>query len=740
MSDGALGQTPGAGAARTRQAVAGPLRVLGKSFGAVLLGASTRLRRLAGSLLAHSGQDLPDPEAALRDALAAAALVRAALTENETRLRLALAVADVGVWEFDVPADRVRIDDRNAALVPLALPANIWIPRDGAEIRALLERIHPADRRPRRAALQAMLDGVTPSLDIEYRIRDDRGNWRRIVERAAVLVRDRVTGTPRRIVGISRDVTGERDAAAALERMVAERTAALAESERRCRSIVEASPELVLLLTPEGRVLEANQRWLSFFRRELAEVQGQLFWFLASADNPERVARKQRDIARAAAGETVRYEVEMLGPAGRRAMADVSIEPIRGAAGTVEMLVIAARDITERVRLQTQLAQAQKMEAVGQLTSGVAHDFNNLLQAVCGNLDLIRRFAEGAGETRLLRLAANAQRAVARGARLTQQMLAFSRRQNLQPERVWIGRLFEETGDLIARAGGEKVQVRTIADADIWPCQIDPVQFQSALLNLITNARDAMPEGGVLTIAAANVLLAAAPAAALELPPGDYVRIEVTDTGTGIAPEHLPRLFEPFFTTKEVGKGTGLGLAMVHGFARQSGGTVSIASKPGHGTTVSLFLPREVVVEPPAPERRPTAAPPGPPGSGLAILVVEDDPEVLDAIEFALLDAGHRVLTAGDAEEALAVLSGPERVDVLLCDVVLRGAAGGIEVAAAASRLRPGLRVLLATGYGEEIARPGIAYDVLAKPFSQAELLRRIAASSAATGNVAALV
>ena len=391
------------------------------------------------------------------------------------------------------------------------------------------------------------------------------------------------------------------------------------------------------------------------------------------------------------------------------------------------------KEVAAREKVQEQLRQAQKMEAIGQLTGGVAHDFNNLLQALTGNLDLIHRLAQAHDDARLLQLTANAQRATARGARLTQQLLAFSRRQNLNPEQVWVHRLVAEMDELLRRAVGETVQVEARAAPDLWPCHLDPAQFESAVLNLAINARDAMPDGGTLAIVAGNMVLDIAAASRLEVPPGDYVRVDVSDTGTGIAPEHLSRLFEPFFTTKEVGKGTGLGLAMVHGFARQSGGTVTVSSAPGRGTTVSLLLPRSPLpARPTLPEPRPPAAVPhGSDPRRLGILVVEDDPEVREAVQFALVDAGHRVLTAADAPDALAVLQNGERLDVLVCDVGLPGGISGLEVARAARRLRPQLRVLLASGYGDD-ATAGDGYEMMAKPFSQAELLRRVAATDAA--------
>jgi PAS domain S-box-containing protein len=701
-----------------------------------------------GDMLDATAAALEAREGALRDALATAELTRRALAESETRLRLALDSAEVGVWEIDLRQSRVWLDHRLSELTRGLLPGNTWLALDDSRLRAWAEAIHPDDARMQQAAMRAMMQGEREHLAIEYRFRDAHGAWRWVTDRGAVVASDRRYRRPLRIVGVVRDITEQRDTAAALEQEVAERTAALAESERRFRSIFDAAFQFTALAAPDGTLLEANRALLEFCGRRPEAVLGRrLPAVLAGDAAPETAERLRRKVTRAAAGEFVRCELALPGANNREALVDFSLRPVVGADGTVAMLVVEARDITERARLQAQLAQAQKMEAVGQLTGGVAHDFNNLLQAVTGNLDLILRMAETRGETRLLRLVSNAQRAVARGARLTQQLLAFSRRQNLRPERVLVSRLIAETLELLGRAAGETVEVVTRKAPDLWPCSIDPAQFESALLNLAINARDAMPQGGKLTISAGNVTLSAAEAAALEVPPGDYVRVDVADTGTGIAPEHLPRIFEPFFTTKEVGKGSGLGLAMVHGFARQSGGAVSIASERGRGTMVSLFLPRDTqpVADKPAPENRggeppPVEAPARPiarDGATPSVLVVEDEPEVLDAVQFALVDAGYQVLTARESGEALEVLSSNQlHIDVLLCDVALPGPASGVEVADFARARHPGLRVLLTSGYAEETlprwGRSGTDYEVLPKPFSQAELLRRIAALTTA--------
>ena len=673
-------------------------------------------------------------EAALRAALAEAEIARSALAATEVRLRLALAAADVTVFEIDLAHDRVWLDHRASAITRGRLPAETWLSRADGRVRAWLSGIHPEDGAVRRAALRAVMEGREPAYAVAYRVATpDRSGWFRLAERGAVVERTRGSGAPLRIVGVVHDATAEHDRSAALTAEITSRTAELIESEQRFRAIFDATVQIIAVLGGDGAVIQVNQAALAFLGCAEADVIGRRIWEVGSwADGPQSVAAIRRHVAAAAAGTLVRAEAPARDAAGRSATFDISLKPVPDGSGGVAMLIAEASDITERLVLQAQLVQAQKMEAVGQLTGGVAHDFNNLLQALNGNLDMIHRHAEARGDARLLHLITNAQRAAARGTRLTQQLLAFSRRQHRRAEPVWVDRLAAGMNELLHRAAGETVALRLAAAPDLWPCRIDAAQFESALLNLVINAHDAMPDGGSLAIITGNVMLAPAGAAALDLAPGAYVRVDVADTGAGIAPEHLARVFEPFFTTKEQGKGTGLGLAMVHGFARQSGGAATVASTPGAGTTVSLFLPRAEMpaalrpAEPSAPAARHEEGDRRP----LGILLVEDDEEVREAMQGALAEAGHRVHTAAEGEAALAILANGEALDLLLCDVALPGTMNGLEIAAAARRHRPGLRIVLASGYGADAlgdTETGAAFEVLAKPFSQAELLHCVA-------------
>ncbi len=691
-----------------------------------LLAAEALIRKRGEAANAGANAD------ALRAAFSQAEQTRRSLSECEARLRLALAADDVSVYELDLAAERVWFDHRAAVMSGGMLPSNAWLGRADPRWRAWLDRLHPEDRDQRRAQLRAVIDGLAETFSYTYRFRAADGAWCWLAHRGAVVARVPGSRVPLRIVGVARDVTEQRDRAAFLEQEIAERTAALRESERRFRGIFDSAFQLTGLLTRDGVVLEMNPAARDFHGLSERDVIGRHVWEVGPwASSPRAAAEFKARVAQAAAGRFLRYETHQPDASGRMLTFDFSLKPIFDERNVVTELVAEGRDITERARLQAQLVQAQKMEAVGQLTGGVAHDFNNLLQALIGNLDLIRRIGASAGDARLQQLTANAQRAAARGTQLTRRLLAFSRQQQLRTERVHVSRLTAEMGELLRRAVGETVSVETSASDDLWPCLLDPMQFETTLLNLVINARDAMAEGGTVSIHAGNAVLTADAAQALDVSPGAYVRVDVADTGSGIPAEHLPRLFEPFFSTKEAGKGTGLGLAMVHGFARQCGGAVKVVSEPGRGTTVSLFLPRaaeEEAVSLPEPPRAEPPPVPAPARRGrLGILLVEDDAEVREAVQFALTDAGHRVHVASDADEALATLDSAGPLDMLLCDVVLPGGMDGLELADAARRRRPHLRVLLASGYGAEgLAQRNHGYEVLTKPFSQAELMRRV--------------
>ena len=400
----------------------------------------------------------------------------------------------------------------------------------------------------------------------------------------------------------------------------------------------------------------------------------------------------------------------------------------RVAARTQELAQSNARliaEIEQRTRVEAMLTQAQKMEAIGNLTGGVAHDFNNLLQVVSGNLQLLSR--EIAGNPRAERRVENAMAGVARGSHLASQLLAFGRRQPLQPKVVNIGRLIRGMDDLLRRTLGEGVEVETIVAGGLWNTLVDAANVENALLNLAINSRDAMNGQGRLTIEAGNAFLDDAYAASHpEVSAGQYVQISVTDTGAGMSSEVMEKIFEPFFSTKPEGKGTGLGLSMVYGFVKQSGGHVKVYSEPGHGTTIKLYLPRSTATEDTAvdTDNSPVV------GGSETILVVEDDDAVRETVIAMLGDLGYRVLKASDAQSALTVVESGVPIDLLFTDVVMPGTLKSPELARMARERIPGLSVLFTSGYTENSIVHGGRLDagvnLLSKPYSTEQLARKI--------------
>ncbi len=454
--------------------------------------------------------------------------------------------------------------------------------------------------------------------------------------------------------------------------------------------------------------------------RELARIQETRLDALRSAEGDASRRRPDFHPARPGPGKH-RHPACFL---GRREL-DIYKAPV--ATGG---FLIGVVDVSARMRAEATVRQSQKMEAIGHLTGGVAHDFNNLLQIISANLDLA--VAGAPADARLRERLQNAIGAVVRGSRLTGQLLAFARRQPLEPRSVDLGRVIRDMSDLLRRTLGENIQVETVIAGGLWNTLVDPNQVENTVLNMAINARDAMPEGGRLTLEVANAYLDDAYAAGhSEVTPGQYVMLAVTDTGTGMSPEVMNRVFEPFFTTKPEGKGTGLGLAQAYGFTKQSGGHIKIYSEIGHGTTIKLYLPR-TRREADVPE---AAAPPAQ-GGDEHILVVEDDEGVRAAVVDMLADLGYRVSRADNAESALDVLK-TQKPDLIFTDVVMPGAIHTRDFTRLAQEMHPGVRILYTSGYTQNaIVHNGKLDDdalLLSKPYRKDELARKLRSVFAGT-------
>ncbi|WP_201859178.1 response regulator [Microvirga soli] len=396
--------------------------------------------------------------------------------------------------------------------------------------------------------------------------------------------------------------------------------------------------------------------------------------------------------------------------------------PILDEQGSVTNLATIERDITERKLMEMRLRQADKMQALGTLAGGVAHDFNNLLMAVLGSLDLASRRAPD--DPRLTRLLQNATYAAERGASLTQRLLSFSRQRDLRLQAVDVNQVITGMSDLLTRTLGGVIRIERHLTEELWAAMVDPDQLELAILNLCINARDAMAENGVLTLSTRKE--AVEEGRITDLTSGDYVVISVVDTGSGIPPEVLARVLEPFFTTKEVGKGTGLGLPMVYGLAQQSGGTVTIQSTVGVGTTVELYLSRAVEAQDDRHQEEQSIAHDAP---KVRILLVDDDAEVRTVTAAYLSEMGHRVVEAADGSSALDILKADDHLDVLIADFAMPGMTG-TDLACKAREVRPDVGILLVTGYADPKRVPD-GYLMLHKPFSRADLATKV---SEATG------
>jgi prevent-host-death family protein len=440
--------------------------------------------------------------------------------------------------------------------------------------------------------------------------------------------------------------------------------------------------------------------------------------------HPEDRERYRKACGALRQGRGFDMEYRVISPDGDIRHVREIAEPVFDDRGTVVQEHVTMQDITDMKQAEAQLRQAQKMEAVGELTGGVAHDFNNMLSVILGNADLLSDEL-GKDDTRIQTLL----RAATRGAELTSKLLAFSRKQRLQPQAVDVDGLVDGMSDLLRRTLGETIEIRTVSVAGLWRAMADPGQVENAILNLALNARHAMPGGGRLVIETDNAsldeaYLAGHPGAVA----GDYVMLAVTDTGSGMTSEVLAHAFEPFFTTKEVGEGSGLGLSMVYGFAKQSGGYVTLHSEAGRGTTVKLYLPRSDLSTQSAGE---AATHDVPLARGETVLLVEDDADVRELAANLLDVLGYRVLEAPDASIALKILEGGAEADLILSDIVLPGGMSGVDLAKEVRRENPGVKFLFMSGYAEK-ALPLVGLtgeELLSKPFRKHELAQKLRAA-----------
>ncbi|WP_313915953.1 PAS domain-containing protein [Tahibacter sp.] len=634
------------------------------------------------------------------------------LAQSEARLQLALSAGrGIGTWDWHVPLDRVIADERCARLYGVD-PVRA---RDGVPISDILSRVHPDDI----ARLRVRIESALRTGDLfseEYRLVDADGHVSWLLAEGRCTLD--ATGGPLRFSGVSFDISGRkavekqlRELNAELEQKVIERTQARGRTW-------QVSPDLLGALNSQGYFETSNPAWFTVLGWTEDEVASQSIFELL---HPDDVERTRAEFELTQQGQpAIRFPNRYRHKAGHYRWISWVGVPEDG------LVYCSGRDITEEreqaealARAEDALRQAQKMEAIGQLTGGLAHDFNNLLAGISGSFQVIEaKLAQGQHDG-LERYLEMGQNSVRRAASLTQRLLAFSRRQTLDPRPIDVKRLVDGMEDLVRRSVGPSVSVEVAADAELWATCVDASQLENALLNLCINARDAMlPLGGQLKIVIANSSLSEPKAAEHELIPGDYVSICVIDTGAGMAPDVATRIFDPFYTTKPLGQGTGLGLSMVYGFARQSGGHITVSTEPGQGTTMCIYLPRdfgdiEDVADAPenALER----------GQGETILLIDDEDVVRIVLNEVLGEAGYEVLTAGDGASGLAVLQSTARIDLLITDVGLPGGLNGRQVADAGRALRPHLKVLFVTGFADGVTLGGGAMEpgmnVLTKPF-----------------------
>ena len=510
----------------------------------------------------------------------------------------------------------------------------------------------------------------------------------------------------------ARVVTAEKEQSALVELRTRERD-----------QLWTASEDLLVIADYEGKLLGTNPSWTRVFGWTEEELLAGTYNEIIHPDDLPAVLAALEEMRVSGTPGHFEDRVRTRDGQWRHIAWTVSPDP------DGKRLTGVGRDITDQRAMEERLRQSQKMEAVGQLTGGLAHDFNNLLAGISGSLEIITMRLQQGRQDAVDRYLVAAQGAVRRAAALTHRLLAFSRRQTLDPKPTDVNRLVGEMEELVRRTVGPEVTVEVVGAGGLWATLVDPNQLENALLNLCINARDAMPDGGRLTIETANKWLDERAASDRDLPAGQYISLCVTDTGTGMTPEVIAKAFDPFFTTKPIGAGTGLGLSMIYGFAHQSGGQVRIYSEVGEGTTMCLYLPRhEGEGEVGADLGRAAGERPG--GEGEVVLVIDDEPMIRMLIVEVLEEAGYQALEAHDGPSGLKILRSDARIDLLITDVGLPGGLNGRQVADAARLARPDLKIMFITGYAENAVVGNGQLDkgmaVMTKPFAIDDLARRI--------------
>ncbi|MGY2048167.1 PAS domain S-box protein [Methylobacterium sp. JK268] len=667
--------------------------------------------------LAHSARSAQDRLSTLESRLA----------EVQRHLAVTLSSAGIaGTFDWDIENRRLHVDERFALLTGIPLPVDpAGIPTAG-----FFASIHPLDRTRIRLAVTGMLNGAEV-FDKEYRLRTPDGAVRWVHGRGRCHYGP--DEAPVRFSGVLVDITDQKRVE---ERLRIAQTAGrvgafeyvpgfatVAVSPQFCSLLGLMPAETLAVSAVNALVVEDDSPLLDPGLREVGELPPAEMRVRRADTGETRWLARRGEASRDTETANLRH-VGVIYDVTETKGTEVALRDLNE---TLEARVREA--IAEREQAEEQLRQAQKMEAVGQLTGGIAHDFNNLLTGIVGSLDLMQtRIAEGRIEN-LSRYAGLAMTSAQRAAALTHRLLAFSRRQPLEARPVDVNRLVNSMDELLRRTLGEQIRLEVVVGGGLWLTLCDPNQLENAVLNLAINARDAMPTGGRLTIETANAYLDDAYASReVGVRAGQYVCIGVSDTGTGMPPDVIARAFDPFFTTKPLGQGTGLGLSMIYGFAKQSEGNVKIYSEPGQGTTVRLYLPRY---------RGPVEAAAAPRGEapraerGEAVLVVEDDATVRALVIEVLQELGYRTLEAPDGPAGLRLLQSEVHVDLLITDVGLPGL-NGRQLADQARLARPTLRVLFMTGYAENAAfgngqiAPGM--QMITKPFAVEALATKIRA------------